>query len=150
MSAFCLSYQKKIGKKKEKKSECFSILFCHSSSCLSMEVYHSTRRDKQNQNLFPTANFHCKVSFVNWPEIRMKTEIAIHILVFHFFFLFLHHHTEFQNIHLIRFDCETSNYYTEHFFHFLLIVLKDHFKKCVAQSWIKKIFKIRLGVFFFF
>ena len=86
MSAFCLSYQKKIGKKKEKKSECFSILFCHSSSCLSMEVYHSTRRDKQNQNLFPTANFHCKVSFVNWPEIRMKTEIAIHILVFHFFF----------------------------------------------------------------
>ena len=54
-----------------------------------MEVYHSTRRDKQNQNLFPTANFHCKVSFVNWPEIRMKTEIAIHILVFHFFFFII-------------------------------------------------------------
>lgn len=84
-----MSFISKKDKKKKKKGECFSILLCHSSSCLSMEVYHSTRRDKQNKNLFPTANFHCKVSFVNWPEIRMKTEITIHILVFHFFFFII-------------------------------------------------------------
>jgi len=122
-------------------------LFCHSSSCLSMEVYYSTRCDKQYQNLFPTANFHCKVSFVNWPEIRMKTEITIHILVFHFFFLSSSYKiSEYSPYSLWLWNFKLLHF--EHFFQFSLLFLKDHFKKCVAQSWIKKIFKIRLGVFF--
>lgn len=144
-----MSFISKKDKKKKKKGECFSILLCHSSSCLSMEVYHSTRRDKQNKNLFPTANFHCKVSFVNWPEIRMKTEITIHILVFHFFFSSSSYKISEYSPYSLWQWWKFKLLHSEHFFYFLLLFLKDHFKNCAAQSWIKKIFKIRLGVFFF-